>query len=218
MTLEGLIALYRAQSMDTESPPLCSDELLAMYATEAQEEACRRGQLIRDASSALCTVAYGQGDESIPIDARIVQVVRAYIDGHPVETIGADQLDSFMPGWMASQASPRPSALVTGLSSGRLHFWPKPSQAGEVKLHVLRMPLASLVNDSDTPEIRPEMHPALVEWMLYRAYSRDDADLHNDSKAAIALQKFTSEFGEKRSGRNEQWMRDGGSLMPVPIA
>ena len=51
MTLEDMIALYRAQAMDIADPPFCSDELLTLYANEGQDEACRRGQLIRDASS-----------------------------------------------------------------------------------------------------------------------------------------------------------------------
>jgi hypothetical protein len=75
-----------------------------------------------------------------------------------------------------------------------------------------------MANDSDTPEIRQEMHPALVEWMLYRAYSRPDSDAQDDAKAKTALRKFVAEFGEKHGGRNEQWIRDGDSLMPGPIA
>lgn len=217
MTLEDMIALYRAQAMDIADPPFCSDELLTLYANEGQDEACRRGQLIRDASSPMCTVAYAAGDESVAVDARIVQVLRAFVDGYPVDVIGSEQMDVFMPGWHASASAARPSKLVAGLSVGALHLWPTPSQAGQVKLHVLRMPIKKLANDGDKPEIRPELHPALVDWMLYRAYSRDDSDLHNDSKAAIALARFEAEFGRKTSGRNEAWVRNGAGVLPGPI-
>ena len=218
MTLEDMIALYRAQAMDIADPPFCSDELLTIYANEGQDEACRRGQLIRDASSTMCTVAYAAGDESVAVDARIVQVLRAFVDGYPVDVIGSDQMDVFMPGWHASASAARPSKLVAGLSVGALHLWPTPSQAGQVKLHVLRMPIKKLANEIDKPEIRPELHQALVEWMLYRAYSRDDPDMNSNTKAAIALQKFTAEFGQKPSGRNEQWVRDSAGHTPGPIA
>ena len=53
---------------------------------------------------------------------------------------------------------------------------------------------------------------------MYRAYSRDDADMRDERQAAIYLQKFTAEFGSKPSARNEQWVRDGGSHAPEPIA
>ncbi|CAN7474559.1 hypothetical protein LJR074_003191 [Acidovorax sp. LjRoot74] len=219
MTLAEMIALYRAQSMDIAEPPFCEDELLIIYANEGQDEACRRGQLLRDAASALCLVGYSAGDESVAIDPRIVQVARAQADGHPVGVVGADEMDASVPGWDAgSSAANRPSTLVAGLSSGRLHLWPVPTQAGRIKLQVFRLPLKKLADNTDKPEIRPELHPALVDWMLYRAYSREDSDLHNDSKAAIALARFEAEFGRKTSGRNEVWMRNGQSPMPGPIA
>ena len=218
MTLEDMIALYRAQAMDIADPPFCSDELLTLYANEGQDEACRRGQLIRDASSPMCTVAYAAGDESVAVDARIVQVLRAFVDGYPVDVIGSDQMDVFMPGWNASASAARPSKLVAGLSVGALHLWPTPSQPGQIKLRVLRMPLKKLANGNDKPELRIETHPALVEWMMYRAYGRDDADMRDERQAAIHLQKFEAEFGSKPSARNEQWVRDGGSHAPEPIA
>ena len=218
MTLEDMIALYRAQAMDIADPPFCSDELLTLYANEGQDEACRRGQLIRDASSTMCTVAYAAGDESVAVDARIVQVLRAFVDGYPVGVIGSDQMDVFMPGWHASTSAARPSKLVAGLSVGALHLWPTPSQPGQIKLRVLRMPLKNLANGNDQPELRIETHPALVEWMMYRAYGRDDADMRDERQAAIHLQKFEAEFGSKPSARNEQWVRDGGSHAPGPIA
>lgn len=217
MTLEELIALYRAQSLDAEAPYFCSDELLTVYANEAQDEACRRGQFLRDASSSLCTVAYAPGDESIALDPRIVRVLRASADSFPVEVLGAQQMADMMPAWQTGSAE-RPRILVSGLTQDRLYLWPKPTSAGQIKLHVLRFPLEKMANDSDTPEIRQEMHPALVEWMLYRAYSRTDADTQDDAKARTALRKFITEFGDKHGGRNEQWVRDGGSLMPGPIA
>ena len=218
MTLEELIALYRAQSMDVELPYFCSDELLTMYANEGQKEACRRGQLLRDASSPMCTVSYAQGDETIALDPKISYVLRAFVGGYPVDVVGESQMDAYMPAWHAQSTAIKPSKLVAGVTAGRLHLWPIPSQAGEIKLHVLRFPLRNLANDNDKPEIPQETHPALVEWMLYRAYSRTDADTQDAAKAATALRKFVAEFGEKHGARNEQWMRDGSSMTPGPIA
>jgi hypothetical protein len=225
VTLKELIDLYRAQSLDGKNAVggdgedvFCSDELLAIYASEAQDEACRRGQLLRDAASPMCTVAYAAGDESVALDGRVVQVLRAFVDGWPADVISAEQMECFMPTWQASARAVRPTALVSGLSAGRLHLWPVPSQDGQLKLHVLRLPLKRLKLPTDRPEIRQELHPALVDWMLYRAYSRVDTDMYNDAKAAIALAKFEAEFGDKRGGRNEQWVRDGAGLMPGPIA
>jgi len=57
-----------------------------------------------------------------------------------------------------------------------------------------------------------------VQWMLYRAYMRQDADTFNPTKAAAALAEFVREFGEKKSMRNEEWIREGNSLDVSPLA
>lgn len=229
MTLRELIDLYRAQAHDQStaiggdgSDLLCSDELLTIYANEAQDEACRRAQLLRDAMSPLCTVAYAAGDVAIALDARIVQVLHAFVDGRPVDVLGEQQMNAFMPAWLAaSESAPRPTVLVAGVTDGHLHLWPVPSQAGQIKLQVQRLPLKPMrveTADTDRPEIRPELHRSLVHWMLYRAYNRGDTELFNDGKAAVHLAQFEAEFGRKASGRNEEWVRRGAEMMPGPIA
>jgi len=57
-----------------------------------------------------------------------------------------------------------------------------------------------------------------VQWMLYRAYMRQDADTFNPNKAASALAEFVREFGEKKSMRNEEWIRENNSLDVSPLA
>ena len=224
MKLEELITLYRAQSMDKQhstgsaSDVLCDDELLTIYANEGQDEACRRGQLLRDSLSPMCTVQFAAGAEALALDARVINVLRAHIDGQPVGTLDVDQMDEDVPGWQYRDATGLPTHLVSGLTTGMLHIWPRPKQAGTLRLTVQRLPIKSMKSEADKPEIRPELHAGLVDWMLYRAYSREDTDLHNDSKAAIALGRFEAEFGRKVSGRNEEWVRQGGSALPGPIA
>ena len=227
MTLAELIALYRADSLDASEAlssdgrdVLCSDGLLTIYANEAQEEACRRALLLRDSSSPLCEISFDAGAETVNLDARVLQILRAFVDGHEVDVVNVEAMDCSRPGWQFQGAvlNGRPLRLVTGMSTGKLHLWPKPSQAGTIRLTVQRLPLKPMRAPSDSPEIRPELHRALVPWMLYRAYSREDTDLYNDRKAAVHLAKFEAEFGGKASGRNEHWMRAGADPMPGPIA
>jgi hypothetical protein len=218
MTLEQLITLYRADTKDEVLPYFCEPELLAIYANEAQDEACRRGQLIRDSVSSVCTIAYAQGASSVPVSSKIVAILRARIDGHIVRTVSVDAMDEVFPGWEVDTTQTRPTHLVSGESDGVLMLWPKPAEAGSIKLTVLRLPINRLENDNDTPEIREESHVALVNWMMYRAYSRADSDLYDERKAATALARFEAEFGRKASARNEQWVRNGAGVMPDPIA
>lgn len=218
MTLQELIDLYRADALDDQQPYFCGPELLAMYANEAQDEACRRGQLIRDSVSSVCTIAYAQGASSVPVSSKIVTILRSHIDGHIVHPVSVDAMDEVFPGWEVDTTQTRPTHLVSGESDGVLMLWPKPAEAGSVKLTVLRLPITSMAGDDDVPEIREESHVALVNWMMYRAYSRADSDLYDERKAALALGRFEAEFGGKASARNEQWVRNGAGAMPDPIA
>jgi hypothetical protein len=220
MTLKELIELYRADAFDGQEQMFCSDALLTIYANEAQDEACRRGQLLRDSSSGLCTISFDATDETVNLDARVLRVLRAFVDGQEADVVNVEEMDCSRPGWQfqAGTLNSRPLRLVTGMSTGKLHLWPKPSQAGTIRLTVQRLPLKPMRAPSDSPEIRPELHRALVPWMLYRAYSREDTELYNDRKAAVHLAKFEAEFGGKASGRNEEWERQGLPLMPGPIA
>ena len=218
MTLEELIALYRADAFDQHEPYLCGDELLTLYANEAQDEACRRGQLLRDSISPICRIAYEAGAEHIPLDGMIINILRARADGHAMCLVSLGDMDRLMPSWQDDQQQGRPTHLVSGLSTGVLFLWPRPVADGTVVLTVQRLSLKRLANDTDKLEIRPELHTALVNWILFRAYSRQDSELHDAQKAALSLQRFEAEFGRKASGRNEQWVRNGLGFMPGPIA
>lgn len=226
MTLQELIDLYRAQADDRsrslggcDDDALASDAVLTIYANEAEAEACRRGQLLRDSYSAMCTIPFAAGDESVAFAPQIVRILRAAIDSKAIDVFSAEEMDCFMPGWEFQDRRDAPQRLVTGMSTGRLNLWPRPAAPGVLRLTVQRLPLKPMRDMRDKPEIRPELHPALAEWMLYRVYSSQDTELYNDAKAALCLRRFEEEFGRKSSGRNEQWVRSrDADMMPGPIA
>lgn len=218
MTLEQLIALYREQSFDKATPPFCSDELLTIYANDAQDEACRRGDLLRDSSSTVCTIAFAADDESVALDPRILEIQRAKVNGRAVALSNSDEMEDELPNWDEDTRRDVPQRLIQGVTTGRLFLWPRPAASGTIKLTVRRLPLDPLANDVDEPEIRPELHTSLVEWMLFRAYSREETEMYNDTKAALCKARFVAEFGSKASGRNEAWARNGGHVNQPPIA
>lgn len=218
MTLEQLICLYREQSFDNGTPPFCSNELLTIYANEAQDEACRRGDLLRDSSSAVCTIAFAADDESVALDPRIIEIQRAKVNGRAVALSNLDEMEDELPTWDEDTRRDVPQRLIQGVTTGRLFLWPRPAASGTIKLTVRRLPLDKMVSEVDEPEIRSELHTSLVEWMLFRAYSREETEMYNDTKAALCRSRFVAEFGSKASGRNEAWARNGGHVNAPPIA
>lgn len=218
MTLEQIIALYRHQSDDDAIPYDVEDEILTIWANEAQDEACRRGELLVSTSADFCTVAFAADDESVALDPRIVRIKRARVNGKTVSVMSADQMQEMFPEWMDDTTRTTPTHLIEGVDTGFLHLWPRPAEAGEVKITVQRMAIEPMANSTDEPEIRAELHPQLVDWLLYRAHSKDDIEIYDDTKARLALARFEAEFGSKASGRNEAWSRYGERVHSAPIA
>ena len=218
MTFGDLIDEFRFEAADDASPPFWPDEYLAKIASQAEQEACRRGALILDSSSPFCSISFGSGDNLLKLDSRILEIRRARLSvaGRRIYPITVAQLDRNNEQWESETGEPL--AYVTDYQTGRVRLYPTPTTADEIQLTVRRLPLADLVADNDEPEIRPESHLGLVQWMLYRAYMRQDADTFNPTKAAAALAEFVREFGEKKSMRNEEWIREGNSLDVAPLA
>ena len=218
MNLRGLIDDFRLDAKDEGTPPFWSDAFLARVASQAEQEACRRGALILDSSSPFCSISFGAGDDLLQLDGRILEIRRARLSAanRRIYPVTIAQLDRNNEQWESETGEPR--AYVTDYQTGHIRLYPSPTTTDEIQLTVRRMPLADMVDDSDEPEIRPESHPGLVQWMLHRAYMRQDADTFNKDKAAVALAEFVREFGEKKSMRNEEWTREGNSLDVAPLA
>ena len=214
MTLKELIALYRAQAGDDNEPYFCADDLLTLYANEAQIEACRRGQLLVDT----VRLQLEANKELVSLPQSALRVTRAFVSRQPVVVVSVQEMDAMHPGWQFDNPQQQVTHLVSGVTTGALHLWPCPNAELELVMTVQSLPTQSLVDEDDTPEIRTEAHAGLVDWMLYRAYSREDNDLYNDAKARLALGRFEAEFGRKASARNEEWVRSGAAMLPGPIA
>lgn len=218
MTLAELIEQYRAEALDVAEPPFATDALLTAFANEAQDEACRRGHIIRDAHSPMSRVAYEADAAFVKLNPRILRVDGAHIDGHSVAVVSDVQMQAMHCGWLTDGATAhRPTHLVEGASTGVLFLWPAPAQAGEIRLRLQRMPRVRLEAPDDEPEIAAHLHMALVQWMLYRAFDRQDSDMYDPARAARALAAFEAEFGQKSSARNEQWVGHGEQLLAPPI-
>jgi len=61
-------------------------------------------------------------------------------------------------------------------------------------LSVWRLPASAMTID-DTPEINPEYHEFLLEWVAFRAYMKRDEDTFNPEKSATHRALFDERFG-----------------------
>lgn len=207
MKLGELRAQFRRDTDDAKLPYLWPDSSVDNWLNEAEQEACRRSQLLIDSSTApLTPLTVTANDPWMPYDARIIKILRARPRGAlPVSIITAQEMDG-LPYW-EDETGPTLLALITDMATGKLRTYPKLTAAATIDLTVQRLPLTDMTDaEAHSPEIRADYHMKLIEWAKWRAYSMDDVDANDPQKAAKALKVFEGEFG-KTSANGETWMR-----------
>lgn len=201
MNLAALIAEYRRRADDEVAPFFAEDAPLIGYANEAVREACVRARLLFDDAPRPGVTTYDvqPGQERVELGELVHWIEAASFiraDGREFELdlTGLDWIREH-PDWRRKSAS-RPKVLADD-GRERLRMWPTPSGEGTLQLAVYRFPLKEMAADDDTPEIRTIHHVGLVDWMLYRQWSRPEADAEDQQKAGLALAQFERTFGTR---------------------
>jgi hypothetical protein len=215
MTLDDLIAEYREEAHDSGTPPLVSDAWLTKRANQAEQEVCRRSGLLIESVHAMCTVAVTAGNPVVSLNSKIIDIKKARMSLDAVFLLPAS-VNNLCATWEADTGTP--SHYITDYQSGAIRLYPVPVVDDDLKLTVTRLPLVGMSAGTDEPEIRAEYHDALVQWLLHRAYAKQDIDIFDPQKSARALAEFEREFGTRSSARNEHWMRARHVLDAAPIA
>ena len=217
-TAADLIAAFRDEASDKVKPYLWSDDWLLNIASEAEREACRRAHLLVDSSASFCSVSVSANDPLIDIDPLILDIRRAKlsISTYQLTPVKATEMDALNPGWEKHVGTP--TSYVTDYQTNAIRLYPNQQVACELNMSVSRLPLKSMASEDDKPEIRIEYRQGLVQWMLYRAYSKVDADGFNKAQADMALARFEREFGQRSSARNERWKNERPVIETPTIA
>lgn len=207
MNAEIMLETARTTLDDLAEPYLWSNDELIGYANEGEGEACRRARLIVDSTTDEVTlVALEAGEATADLDDRILFIRRAKLAGRSqvLRRISVQDLDKQNPDW--EDQTGEPSHYIPDMDDGKFRPWPTPEDDSTVRLTVVRLPLEDITEDTE-PEIKARYHRALVSWMLYRAYSKQDAETKDETKAAVYLAEFEREFGKKSSAIDEVWLQ-----------
>ena len=205
MTLDELICALRVERLDdTAEPYLWSDAELTRFLNDAQDEACRRARLLVDSSTAaICNHAVTVGKVLYTLDPRVIFVRRAKIASRtrPLGFASYLDLDEECPGWDTHTGTAE--WVLTDVETGKLRLYRGPTAIDTLNLIVVRTALEPMVTSQDEPEIAPRYHYGLLDWASHRAYSKQDADTLDTTKAAAYAAAFASEFGPKSPAIDE---------------
>lgn len=168
------------------------DFLLREIAT-AQRQACLRRDLrhlFDDTTDALCTIALTAGQASYALDARVLRVARAAMDGISLAHVTREWLErTRAPSATAEIGTPR----VFYITGRTLSLFPVPLADGTLNLAVWRLPLADPDLDDDL-EWPGEQEP-LAHWVAYRAFLRPNGDTFDEKFAKVHLDLFEQVYG-----------------------
>lgn len=197
MTLEELIQRFRVLANDRQEPFFWSNEEIAGWLSDAQEQACVRGRLLReDANPAVCEIALTPGQHTYLLHKtayELIDVRYVPMAGKPraLFRVTREWLDNEQPDWREDEYEPR--YVIQDERSIRVVG--KINAGDAIRIECYRLPLKQLVNDADKPEIHEAHHMHLIQWTLKEAYSVVDAEIFDPERAQKAEAEFSRYFG-----------------------
>lgn len=200
MNLEQLITSFRIDADDLVEPHLFATDWVANWLTEAQSEAAIRGRLIlEDANPAICQVAVTAGQASYELHRCVYEIAdlrfvpAGATESIPLPLVTREWLDDKRPGWRDATGIPA-WAIQT---DRRLRLAGVPNVDGTLYIEAYRTPLKALAEDTDKPELAEAHHRHLVNWALFRAFSRPGSETIDPKRAELSLMAFTQYFGQR---------------------
>jgi hypothetical protein len=201
MNLNELIIAAQNQADEIVDKPdlLWSLAEWAEHANDAENEACIRANLIIDKSSSMTSIPVLSGIATYSIDERIIKIKRVKLlsGTEPLVKTSRRVLDATYPNWEADTGAVR-SWLPD--DTNKVTLYKSPITGTTMNFMVSRLPenpmtLANKLTES--PEIDAMYHQGLVDWMLHRAYSKQDSETLDKGKAKEHLTRFVKRFGER---------------------
>jgi hypothetical protein len=178
---------------------LWSDKALFRYITEAQRQACNRTDFLYDESSNLSKITLKDGVRNYKIDPKITVIEEILYDGEPVIHITKEMRDRMLPNWQTATADTSIGNKRYYWARGRnLYFYPIPgaTDAGQkMQMSIWHTPVDNITSNEDELVIVDEYQRDLIWWVLYEAYSKQDADGYDKDRGLGYLAQFNDIFG-----------------------
>lgn len=198
MQLRDLIRKFRALATDTHQPYLWEDPDVIDWLNEGQDEACKRGRLLREeVLPGMCQIALEPGKHTYPLHEKAYEIIHLQIRPgsgsapRPITLKSREWLDSECPRW---REDPNPACIAIQ-DERSLRLVGMVELGDRLELEVYRLPLKPMACPTDAPEIHEGNHSMLIEWALHKAYSIPDSDTIDLQRSAAAEAKFTAHFG-----------------------
>lgn len=196
-TVQSLIRKASTILQDAGNVRWAEDELLGWLNQSYQQIVLLRP----DASTKSAMVSLQNGTRQfIPSDAaRLIDIPRNQ-GGAAIRYLDRSVLDSIEPNWHASSASSVIEHFLYDANNPREFFVYPPAQGATVELVYSFVPSIHSVI-SDFIRLDDRYAPAILDYMLYRAYQKDADYAANDQRSQMAYQTFLNSIGAQGSAQ-----------------
>ena len=130
--------------------------------------------------------------------AQVLDVVRNIgangMPGRPVRIADRQQIDDAEPNWHSLRPAPTRHYMIDERSPTTFYVYPPAVDGAIVEMLVSKTP-PKVESVNDRIDMRPEFINAILNWMMYRAHSKD-SEYSQGNMAALHYQAFTAAIGE----------------------
>ena len=185
----------------------------------AQQEVARRRPILdTDTTPAITEIAVVAATQSYSYDQRILSIDRIKVvetvsdDEYLLQKRTADWMDLNFTNWDLENDLATPGNAcywIEYLDERTVKLYPVPDAAATLHLTVWRRPLVHLdwTLRHKLLEISEEHHIDMIDWMLFRAYLKRDAETENTGLAADHKALFEERIGPRPSAKLERVRR-----------
>lgn len=213
MNSSDMLAVFRDEMMDQETPYLWSDTAIYRYIDDAQKMFCRLTEGIEDSRTvALTTLSIVPGTVWYSISPFVLKVRNAIrVDtGRHIPIFGMEKVQSE---GISFDGTVGPiKAFISGFERDALRAWPIPNETVSVSLSVFRLPLVKIEEADQDLEVDDQHEGGLMLWVKHRAYDKQDAEAFNKTKSVEYEQRFRQYCAAARS-EQERRRRPTGNVV-----
>lgn len=206
MDSTALLARFRLDTNDLNTPYLWSDAEVYSYIDEAQKMFCRLQGGIADATTAsITTLSVTAGDVWASISPKILKLRFAQRgDQRDVRILNFEDIQSGRDGLRLDLAPGPLQCIVVGMERDKLRFLPIPVANDTLQLTVYRLPLNDINANGQALEIDEIHHVSLLDWVKARAYQKQDSDTFDRGKATEFENRFRMYCEQARQERERR--------------
>ena len=195
-----LLAAYRADIVDEALPYLWSDEEVFRYMDAAYRMFVRLTGGVADFTSDATVLSVVAGEAVAELHPSIMRIMSAnkLSDEQDLKIINmVDEAVTSSDDYFQLLRSIRSTStgavtkMVLGAERDKVRWVNVPAVNDTVNLHVYRLPLTHVTDETHTlDEVKEDHHGYLLDWMKHLAYKKQDAETFDKSKSEESEASF----------------------------